>query len=251
MNNQSVSDPATPPVGRVWTFWATLLWGVATCVALGLAQIAASAAILAWRLQSFDASDLPRLSSDGLAVALAALAVAPATLAVVALAIRLARADFAEYLALRWFGRRDLLRGLGCIAAYVAAVDLLARLTGRSIEPPFVLDTLRSAAAAGALPLFIVAVVIAAPLSEELAVRGFLFRGFAASSLGPAGAILLTSAMWASLHLQYDAFFIGEVFGVGLILGWMRWRSDSTWLAVVLHGAYNLIAVAQGLWLLM
>jgi membrane protease YdiL (CAAX protease family) len=168
----------------------------------------------------------------------------------VALAVRLARADFADYLALRPFGRRDLLLGLGSVATYVAAVDLATWLTGRSIEPPFVTDTLRSAAAAEALPLFICAVILAAPLSEELVVRGFLFRGFAASSLGPAGAIVLASALWAALHLQYDSFFIGEVFGIGLILGWMRWRSGSTWLAVILHGVYNLIAVAQGLWLL-
>ena len=250
MNSQSVSGPAKPQGERVWTFWATLLWGFATFIALGIAQIATSVAILSWRSPSFDMSELVRLSSDGVAVALAALSVAPATLAVVALAVRLARADFAEYLALRSFGWRDLLLGLGSIAVYVAAVDLVTLLLGRSIEPPFVLDTLQSAAAAGALPLFIGAVALAAPLSEELMVRGFLFRGFAASSLGPVGAIVLASALWASLHLQYDAFFIGEVFGVGLILGWMRWRSGSTWLAVILHAAYNLIAVAQGLWLL-
>ena len=88
--------------------------------------------------------------------------------------------------------------------------------------------------------------LLIAPLSEELTVRGFLYRGFASSRLGSAGAILLTSALWASIHVQYDWFFIGEVFVLGLILGWMRCRSGSTWLTVVLHGAYNLIAVAQG-----
>src|SRR5262245_60090024 len=123
MNSQSASAPAKPPGGRVWTFWATLLWGFATFVALGLAQVATSIAILSWRSPSFDMSELVGLSSDGVAVAAAALAVAPATLAVMVLAVRLARADFAEYLALRAFGRRDLLLGLGSIAVYVAAVD--------------------------------------------------------------------------------------------------------------------------------
>ena len=126
-------------------------------------------------------------------------------------------------------------------------VDLIARLAGHVIVPRFVFDTLRSASAAHALPLFLAAVGLVAPLSEELTVRGFLYRGFAASRLGPAGAILLTSALWASIHVQYDWFFIGEVFALGVILGWMRYRSGSTWLTVILHGAYNLIAVAQGM----
>jgi hypothetical protein len=94
MNDLSASS-AERPGRRVWTFWPTLLWGVGIFVALALAQIASFAAILSWRSPTFEVSGLVRLSSDGLVVALATLAVAPATLGVVALAVRLARADFA------------------------------------------------------------------------------------------------------------------------------------------------------------
>ena len=243
MNDAAIA----PPTGRVWKFWGSLLWGVAIFVAMSVAQIATAIVILKWRSPAFTFSDLTGLSSDGVAVALTVIATAPAALAVVWLAIRLARANFAEYLALRPFVSGDLLLGLGFLVICALGVDLIARLAGHVVVPAFVFDTLKSASAAHALPLFLAAVALIAPLSEELTVRGFLYRGFAASRLGPAGAILLTSALWASIHVQYDWFFIGEVFALGVILGWMRYRSGSTWLTVILHGAYNLIAVAQGM----
>jgi uncharacterized protein len=236
-----------PPAGRVWKFWGSLLWGIAIFIALNVAQAAVLIAILTRRSLAFELSEMARLSSDGVAVALGVIAIAPATLAVVWLAVRLAHANVAEYLALRPFAPRELLLGLGCLLVCALGVDLIAFLTGHPIIPAFVFDTLRSARAAHALPLFLAAVAVVAPLSEELTVRGFLYRGFAASRLGSAGAIVFTSALWASIHVQYDWFFIGEVFGLGLILGWMRRRSGSTWLTVVLHGAYNLFAVAQAM----
>jgi membrane protease YdiL (CAAX protease family) len=239
-------EAAIAPTPRVWKFWGSLLWSVAIFIAMTLAQIAAAIAVLKWRSSTFAFSDLARLSSDGVAVALTVIATGPAALAVVWLAVRLARANFAEYLALTPFAPRDLALGLVCLVICALGVDLTAWLAGHAVVPGFVFDTLASAKAARALPLFLTAVLLIAPLSEELTVRGFLYRGFAASRLGSAGAILLTSALWASIHVQYDWFFIGEVFVLGLILGWMRCRSGSTWLTVVLHGAYNLIAVAQG-----
>ena len=70
--------------------------------------------------------------------------------------------------------------------------------------------------------------------------RGFLYRGWSESKLGVAGAILLSSLAWTSLHLQYDWFFFGEVFSIGLLLGYLRYRTNSTWLTIVLHGMNNL-----------
>ena len=243
MNDAAIAAPA----GRVWKFWGSLLWGVAIFVAMSVAQIATAIVILKWRSPAFTFSDLAGLSSDGVAVALTVIATAPAALAVVWLAVCLTRGNFADYLALRPFAPGDLLLGLGFLVICALGVDLIARLAGHVIVPRFVFDTLRSASAAHALPLFLAAVGLVAPLSEELTVRGFLYRGFATARLGPAGAILLTSALWASIHVQYDWFFIGEVFALGVILGWMRYRSGSTWLTAILHGAYNLIAVAQGM----
>ena len=64
-----------------------------------------------------------------------------------------------------------------------------------------------------------------------------------------AGAILLSSAVWTMMHLQYNWFFLAQVFSIGLLLGYLRYLSNSTWLTVVLHGLNNLAATVQTIWL--
>jgi len=108
---------------------------------------------------------------------------------------------------------------------------------------------LKSASADGALWLLVLAFCVAAPISEELFARGFLYRGWSQSFLGGPGAILLSSLVWTSLHLQYDWFFFGEVFSIGLLLGYLRYRCQSTWLTIVVHGLNNLAATLQSMWL--
>jgi hypothetical protein len=51
------------------------------------------------------------------------------------------------------------------------------------------------------------------------------------------------------MHLQYDWFFLGEVFSIGLLLGYLRYRGNSTWLTIVIHGLNNLAATIQTIWL--
>jgi membrane protease YdiL (CAAX protease family) len=86
-------------------------------------------------------------------------------------------------------------------------------------------------------------------MSEEFFARGFLYRGWSESFLRPAGAVILSSLAWTALHLQYDWFFFGEVFSIGLLLGYLRYRTGSTWLTIVLHGLNNLAATVQSIWL--
>jgi membrane protease YdiL (CAAX protease family) len=166
-------------------------------------------------------------------------------LAALWLAIRVTRTPFAEYLALRGTSWINFIIGTLALAALVIAWDGLSRAAGREVAPGFMADVLRSARADGALWLLVVAFCVAAPVSEELFARGFLYRGWSESFLGPTGAILLSSVVWTSLHLQYDWFFFGEVFSIGLLLGYFRYRYKSTWLTIFLHGLNNLAAVVQ------
>jgi uncharacterized protein len=110
-------------------------------------------------------------------------------------------------------------------------------------------EVLKSARADGALWLLVIAFCVAAPVTEEFFARGFLYRGWSESFLRPVGAILLSSLVWTLLHLQYDWFFLGEVFSIGVLLGYLRYRFHSTWLTVFVHGLNNLAAVAQTVWL--
>ena len=127
----------------------------------------------------------------------------------------------------------------------VGGWDLLSRALGREITPGFMGEVLKSAQADGALWLLVIAFCVAAPMSEEFLARGFLYRGWSELFLRPAGAIVLSSLAWTAMHLQYDWFFFGEIFSIGLLFGYLRYRTNSTWLTVVLHGLNNLAATIQ------
>jgi hypothetical protein len=170
-------------------------------------------------------------------------------LAAVWVPVRLSRTPFADYLALRWTSWQNVLIGIVAMVIVVMGWDMVSRATGREVTPGFMGDVLQSARADGALWLLVLAFAVAAPVTEEFFARGFLYRGWSESFLRVPGAILLSSLVWTSLHLQYDWFFLGEVFSIGLVLGYVRYRSQSIWLTVLLHGLNNLAACVQTMWL--
>ena len=69
--------------------------------------------------------------------------------------------------------------------------------------------------------------------------RGFLFQGWFREPKDAWPAIILTSVVFALMHVQYDWFVIGQVFGFGVLFGWMRWVSGSTLLTMALHAIIN------------
>ena len=75
---------------------------------------------------------------------------------------------------------------------------------------------------------------------EEFVVRGFMFRGWSQSLLGPVGSIVLTSVLWAMIHTQYDWFGRFVSSSRVSLLGHLRWRSNSTWLTVMVHSTINI-----------
>ena len=111
--------------------------------------------------------------------------------------------------------------------------DLLSRATGREVAPGFMGDVLKSAQADGALWLLVVAFCVAAPDHRGVVRARLSLSRLVGIFLGPAGAIVLSSLVWTALHLQYDWFFFGEVFSIGLLLGYLRYRSQSIWLTII------------------
>jgi membrane protease YdiL (CAAX protease family) len=190
---------------------------------------------LAWRgaLAGGVPVQVDNLESNGPMLATAFLVSTPLVLAYFALAVRLARAPFAEYMALNWPRWRDILTGVGALVAVLIVAGVGATLSGQE-TPDFRSETLRTARDAGLLPLFFFSFAVLAPLQEELFFRGFLYRGLG-PAIGPWPTIILTSAVWAVVHLQYDWFFVGEIFMLGVVFGWLRMRSGSTILTMLLR----------------
>jgi CAAX protease family protein len=252
MSSLEIPAPAVmaarrPP--RTWYFLGTTVVGLVAYGAMILVQLA-TLLLLALHAEPVMTSqaELQALLNQGGSIATATIAACPFVLGVLWVAIRIARHRFASYLALRWPVRRSLVRGLAISFAFLLAWDLLSYLTGQK-TPDFAIDSYRTAKDAGALPLLLIAFCVAAPITEEFAVRGFLFRGWSRSFLGPIGAILLSSALWAAMHVQYDWYYVCEVFLIGLIFGYLRQRSGSTWLTVITHGFCNLAILGQTAWI--
>jgi membrane protease YdiL (CAAX protease family) len=156
----------------------------------------------------------------------------PATLAVLWIGTRRAGRQFSEYLALNWPSRNELLSALAAMAV-ILFIQLSLWPAGPSADP---ILTVRGAA--GLLTLLIGG-CIAAPIMEEFLFRGFIFRGWSESFLGPLGAIVLSSVIWGLYHTQYD-WLVRLWIGIcGGVLCTIRWRTNSTWLTVIAHSAIN------------
>jgi uncharacterized protein len=96
------------------------------------------------------------------------------------------------------------------------------------------------------LSLFGVMAVTIAPFFEELVFRGFL-QPLLTHSLGAIAGILITAAVFGSLHAPEYSFawqYAVAVSLVGAVLGWVRARSNSIIPCTVMHGAYNSVFVA-------
>jgi membrane protease YdiL (CAAX protease family) len=171
---------------------------------------------------------------QGLESAALILASLPA-IAVLCIAIRMARREFAEYLALNWPNPGELGRALAIMAIVLMVESLVVAGTKNAPVDPYL-----RAAGASALLIYLISACIVSPMMEEFLVRGFMFRGWSQSFLGPIGAILLTSVVWTMVHTQRDWFARFCIFITGVLLGYFRWRSNSTWLAVMVHSAINI-----------
>jgi membrane protease YdiL (CAAX protease family) len=231
-----------PP--RTWYFIGTTLFGAGVFGVQQLAQIATLIILFVWsgvELPLTEGQSRDMLN-DGRGLAWMVIVSCPFLLAALWLPIRIARQTFSNYLALRWPERSEVMRSLAMLVGLLLFWHLLRFALGQAF-PQFMIETYRSARDSGSLVWYLVALCVAAPVAEEFLVRGFLLRGWSQSFLGPLGAVVLSSAVWAAVHTQYNWFYVSEIFALGILLGVLRLRSGSTWLTVILHAANNAIAV--------
>src|ERR1700730_6173083 len=92
----------------------------------------------------------------------------PLTIAVLCIAIRMARRDFAEYLALNWPSSGELLRALAITAILLLAESLAISVVEVS------LNHYVGAGHGGGFFMFLIGGCIAGPVMEEFVLRGFM-----------------------------------------------------------------------------
>ena len=220
---------------KIWGYAATLGWALLAFMA---GQFIALALLLWFRFS--DLGSLLAVPFDGAMVTLFILISNPITIAIIVAAVLFAHARPADYLALRLPSARDAALGLILLVALIAAGDLLLYLAGYPLVTPFQMQSYTTARTEGWLPALLLAAIIAAPIGEEIMFRGFLFRGWARPDRNPWPAIVVISVLWALLHVQYDWTGLLQIFIIGLFLGWIRARSGSILLTILLHALFNL-----------
>lgn len=217
-------------------------WGRAATLGLAIAallagQIAALAALTWWFGRGL--AQLPDFSGDGVAVSLIILISTPVQMVLLWIMAQRAGGDPARYLGLVRPSKSEVLMGAAAVVAFIALGNLISWAMGKSIVTGFQTDIYRTASAAGWLPWLWLVVVIVTPIGEETLFRGFLFRGWHRTPGDAWMAILATALLFAVVHVQYDAYVMGQVFVSGLILGWFRWATGSTILAMLMHAMIN------------
>lgn len=235
------------PVEKPWGVWTTLGFGIVVLVVYLVVQILAAGGLAALELRSnpdLDPDELvTNLRTSGFALSLG---VTGGMILCVSLIVLFAwfrkGMTVKRYLHLNPVDSKTLVRWLGVILLFAILWDSLALLLGRDVIPEFMFQVYETAYI---MPLLWFALIVAAPLFEELFFRGFLFEGIRYSRVGAGGALISTSLAWAVIHLQYDVYEIGAIFILGLVLGAARLKTQSVYTAVAMHACSNLLATIE------
>ncbi len=140
--------------------------------------------------------------------------------------------------------RQAVAVGIGLGLALVAGAAVIL-LTGSAIDP-VVERRLNDVENIGTVPwqvvLTVIALVLLAPLGEELLFRGLLLRGLA-RRLDFWPSALISSVIFAGAHA--DSYILWPralaLFGTGVVLAWV-YRRRGYWASVSAHATVNTIA---------
>jgi membrane protease YdiL (CAAX protease family) len=152
------------------------------------------------------------------------------------------RISIKNYLCLHAVSLKSFVNWIFFTILFVIFADTLSYLLGRPIVPEFMVEQIRITPS---ILYLSIAIVVVAPIFEEMFFRGFLFAGIRQSRLGASGAILITALIWSVIHVQYDLYWIVTIFVLGLILGMARIKSNSLYVPLAMHMMLNAIATLE------
>ena len=229
-----------------WGLWATIGFSLLILLTFIVTQTVVFFIYAQSKLSNHpdvnEAVFLNSLISNGDAISIAEIAAAILGIAITFFFIYLhKRQSIEDYLLLYAVTFRTALKYMALMAVAMIVIAVIANISEHP-TPQIMVDIYHSAKYPALLWF---ALIIAAPFFEEILFRGFLFEGLQRSALGIIPTAIITSALWASIHLQYGLYEIVLIFFVGLLLSYAKVKSQSLYIPIVMHVLMNLVATLE------
>jgi len=249
-NRDQISDSSLSPH---WGIWATLLWSLLIILVFSIAQLSVmiiqiisySDGIYSWL--EFE-TKLQSIAYKGNTVAYATFASTIVCCSLIVGIIKLKReATLKDYLYLYQVSTQTAALWLGITLIFIIVSNFILYWLAEPRSQQWFFEAYTTAH-----PVWVlwIALLIGAPLFEEVLFRGFMFRGFQSSFLGLTGTIVITSSLWAAVHLQYDFYVMICIGCFGVLLAMARQMTGSLLMPLCLHAFFNLcgtvgVAISQ------
>lgn len=149
------------------------------------------------------------------------------------------QAGTGRWLELRWQGPRRPLVAAGLVLVLVPALAVVLSAQWFLHLPHWAAGKWLATLIAHPLLALIFGCLLG-PATEELLFRGALLPGLL-RNYRPAVAIGQSALLFGLFHVNPAQ--VVNAFLMGLLLGWLYYRSRSLWLCVYLHGLYNALAL--------
>jgi membrane protease YdiL (CAAX protease family)/tetratricopeptide (TPR) repeat protein len=143
-------------------------------------------------------------------------------------------------------GRTLLLYGVGGFALIFLVLQGYDWIYTRAMQAALPMQptaVMIAKAKAGSVWLTYACVAVALPMTEEILFRGYLFEALQ-RYCPDALVVILTAFGFALVHFQW--FYFAPLFGFGLVQGWVKLRTGSLWVPVLLHVLNNGMFLALG-----
>ena len=232
--------------GNTWGFLGTFLWGIFILLIFVIGQI-----IPLFFYMFFENIEITEasfnlltstVSTDSFLLFLSAMGGMLFTVPLVFGIAKLKKGSILkEYFSLNGFTGKTLGLWMVVFVVLYIGIGFLIEALGAKEIPDFMLNlefpTLLTQV------LLLIAVVVAAPIVEEVVFRGFLLKGFSQTFMGVHGAVIVTSVLWAVIHVQYEMVYVFSIFLIGLVFGYARIQTNSLYIPMIMHGLMNFFSM--------
>lgn len=152
---------------------------------------------------------------------------------------KLQKQSFDKFMAIAKFDFKDFLKFCGVLLL----LNLLFHIMSLWLDLDSMQFMIDLSNTSNPLWLLILAIVVVVPIYEEIMFRGFIWSGFANSVLGVWGASIITSGIFAIIHLQYGMVEWLMIFALAMLFSFARIKTGSLWLPIFLHMMNNGLAM--------